>query len=76
MSMKLHAVILNKNDYTLSQAKEKASHFIPPSRKYYRQTENSYRFRNISEQKFEPGSFRGKKVNNNVTLIFGKLKSK
>ena len=76
MNLQLHDVIISKAGYTLKHAKEEATKFIPPTRKYYRETENSYRFRNISKQKFEPDSFHCKEINNNIILIVDKLKFK
>lgn len=70
----LHAVVFHKSNYTLDQAKEKAKDFIPISRKYYRETAQSYRFRNIPKQKFIPKSFRSKKVAEGLTLVFGHLR--
>lgn len=40
---------------------------------YYRTTEHSIRFRNIPKTRFDKKSFRTKKVNENVSLIFGHL---
>ena len=67
----LHDVVISKK-VGLEQAKQIASKFIPSSRKYYRETDGSYRFRNISKQKFK--EFRAKVVNEHITLIFGKIK--
>ena len=67
----LHDVIVKK-PVPLETAKQIAAKFIPSTRKYYRETDGSYRFRNISKQKFK--EFRAKVVNENITLIFGKIK--
>jgi hypothetical protein len=68
----LHAVIIKK-PVELDEAKIIAKSFIKdPKKKYYRETANSYRFRNISKQKFE--EFRSHPINENITLVFGKLK--
>lgn len=40
---------------------------------YYRTTEHSIRFRNIPKTRFDKKSFRTKKVDENVSLIFGHL---
>jgi len=40
---------------------------------YYRTTEHSIRFRNIPKTRFDKKSFRTKKVNEDVSLIFGHL---
>lgn len=70
----LHAVIIKK-PYDLNEAKTKAQEFIKDKKKkYYRETKDSFRFRNISKQKFVKGSFRTKKINENISLVFGELK--
>ena len=72
--MELHAVIVNK-DLKLTKAKKIAKDIINnDKRKFYRETTDSYRFRNIPKQKFVQTSFRSKPINKNVTLVFGKLK--
>jgi len=40
---------------------------------YYRTTKDSIRFRNIPKTRFDKKSFRTKKLNENVSLIFGHL---
>lgn len=70
---KLHAVIFRK-PYNLDTAKSKAKEFIEGKKDFYRETQTSYRFRNIPKQKFTKGSFRSKRIDPNITLIFGELK--
>jgi hypothetical protein len=41
---------------------------------FMRETKLSYRFRNIPKTKFDPKSFRTKKINKNISLIYGTLK--
>jgi len=71
----LQAVVVNKelgiveasrifNDITQNKFKQNF---------YYRTTEHSIRFRNIPKTRFDKKSFRTKKVNENVSLIFGHL---
>lgn len=72
MSYDLHAVIIHK-PVELKDAKKIARHFIAPNKKYYRETENSYRFRNIPKTKFKKRTFRTKKLNEQVSLIYGQL---
>ena len=72
-SLKVHAVIVKK-PIELSEAKRIAKAFIPPSRKYYRETSTSYRFRNIPKTKFDPDSFVSHVVNKNITIVLGRLK--
>jgi penicillin V acylase-like amidase (Ntn superfamily) len=68
----LHAVIINKN-IPFNKAQKIAKEIINnKNRSFYRETKQSYRFRNISKQKFK--KFRSHKVNDNISLIFGLLK--
>jgi hypothetical protein len=70
----LHAIIIKKN-IPFEEAQKIASEIIKnPNRKFYRETESSYRFRNLSKQKFDKKTFRSKKINENITLIFGETK--
>jgi hypothetical protein len=69
----LHAVIVKK-PVKLERAQEIAHNFIDKSKKYYRETGTSYRFRNIPKQSFIPKSYRTKKVNKQISLIYGELK--
>ena len=73
-NLTLHAVIVKKPK-TLEEAKEIAKSFINPRKKYYRETNSSYRFRNFPKNEFENGSFKTKKINNDVSLVFGKHKT-
>lgn len=68
----LHAVIIN--NIPLEEAKIISQEIIKnKNRKFYRITKSgSIRFRNISKQKFK--EFRTKKINDNISLIFGLLK--
>ena len=67
----LHDVIISKS-IPLEKAKDIAQKFISPTKHYYRTTNDSYRFRNISKQKFK--QFRSKTINEHTTLIYGLLK--
>jgi hypothetical protein len=70
----LHAVIIKKVDnITQSIAKEIASKFIDKKQFFMRETNASYRFRNIPKTKFIKSSFRTKKINNYISLVFGEL---
>ena len=44
------------------------------NKKFYRETNTSYRFRNIPKTKFIKGTYKTKKINNNVSIVFGQLK--
>lgn len=71
----LHAVIIKK-PIDLDEAKQIAKDIIKDNTKtFYRETKQSYRFRNISKQKFIPKSFRTKKIRGKpISLVFGELK--
>ena len=70
----LHAVIFKK-PYELEKAKEEIKNFIKDGKKhFYRETNKSYRFRNISKNKFIKKNFRTKKINSNISIVMGKLK--
>jgi hypothetical protein len=68
----LHAVIFNKEKFDLEEAKKQAKEFIEGDKKYYRETSQSYRFRNIPKQQFVKGSFKTKKIEPGLSLVFGK----
>lgn len=72
MSYALHAVIIDKR-IPLANAIKISKNFIPANRNFYRETTNSYRFRNIPKQKFQKTSYRSKVINPDITLIYGKL---
>lgn len=69
--MDLHAVIVKK-PMTITEAKRAKKPFT--EKDYYRETGTSYRFRNIPKTKFERNSFRSKPINEDITLVYGKLK--
>ena len=69
---KIHAVVIKK-PIELEEAKKIASDIIKDkNRKFYRETKTSYRFRNIPKTKFK--DYKTKKINKNVSIIFGNLK--
>ena len=68
----LHAVVVKK-PVELARAKDIAKNFITEDKHFYRQTKASYRFRNIPKEQFVAKSFRSKKVNPQITLVYGKL---
>ena len=71
---KIHAVIFKK-PYNLQTAKMEARHILKSKKdKFMRETQSSYRFRNIPKQKFISESFRTQKVNPNISIIYGQLK--
>lgn len=68
----LHAVIINKS-VPLEKAKQDARNIMKSKTdKFMRETNESYRFRNIPKQKFS--DFRSQVVNPEITLIWGKMK--
>lgn len=70
---KLHAVILKK-PINFNDAKYISQKFIKDkNKKFYRETDDSFRFRNIPKTKFS--EFRTKQINDNISLIYGKLKN-
>lgn len=70
----LHAVVVKK-PMPLALARLKAQKFIKNKDKtFYRETEDSYRFRNIPKQNFK--DFFSKKIDDEVTLVFGHLNAK
>ncbi len=69
----LHTVLVNKS-IPFEQAFAEAQNIIKKKKFFHRETKNQYRFRNIPKQKFEPKSFKSKKVNKDITLVFGQLK--
>ena len=69
----LHAVIVKK-PMMIDEAKKLASDYIKTRSKFYRETGDSYRFRNIPKTKFEPRSFRTKVINDKISLVYGNLK--
>lgn len=69
----LHTVVVKK-DVPLDEARKIAKEFIKGKQKFMRETEGSYRFRNIPKSKFKARKYRSKIVNDNVTLVYGELR--
>lgn len=75
MSEKLYlqAVIIKK-PMEFAEAYKMAQSVIRNKKKsFVRETEQSYRFRNIPKPQFKPDSFITKKINENMSLVFGHL---
>jgi hypothetical protein len=70
----LHAVIVKKKGYNKKDAEREALKITHKKTIFSRDTQLTYRFRNIPKTKFEPKSFRTKIINPNISLVFGKLK--
>jgi hypothetical protein len=72
--MDLHSVIIRK-PITLEKAREIASEYINSKKKsFYRETNSSYRFRNKPKTLFK--TFKSKKINKDITLVYGEPKIK
>jgi hypothetical protein len=70
----LHAIIIKKKGYNKNDAELEANKFKTEKGMFMRETKLSYRFRNIPKTKFEPKTYRTKKINKDISLIYGKLK--
>ena len=69
----IHAVIIDKS-IPFEEAQTSFHNIIKnPKKKYYRETKNSYRFRNIPKTKFIKTTFRTKPVNKDISIVFGVL---
>lgn len=66
-------VVIIKKEVDLDKAIKIAEEFIKKEKPLMRETKDSYRFRNIPKTKFKSTSFRTKKVNDKVSLVFGEL---
>ena len=72
MPWAIHAVVINK-DIPKAEATKIARDIINnPKRKFVREETNTYRYRNLSKQKFD--KFRTHTVNDDIHIIMGKLK--
>lgn len=71
----LHAVLV-RSSVPFETAEMEARHIIKKKKFFHRMTKNHHRFRNIPKGHFESKTFRSKKINKDITLVFGKLKPK
>jgi len=70
----LHAVVVKK-PMALALARMKAQRFIRNKKKtFYRETEDSYRFRNFPKSYFT--DFVSKVIDEDITIVLGHLKPK
>jgi hypothetical protein len=70
----LHAVVIKK-PCNLDDAREVSQHYIKnPKKNFMRETSSSYRFRNFPKGHFIPKSYKTKKINKKVSIVFGHLK--
>ena len=72
----LHAVIINKDYGTINKIMQSAYNIIKKDEIKVRETSQSYRFENINKRYFDKNTYRSKKINPYITLVFGKIKSK
>lgn len=73
-NLTIHSVKVNKN-LPFEQALKHAQNIIKTRRKFKNKViGENYHFRSIPKTKFKPRSFRSKKVNDNITIVFGELK--
>ncbi len=69
----INSVIIKK-PISLSDARELAQKFINnPKKTYYRETNDSYRFRDNAKTKFDKSTFRTKIINNKISIVMGFL---
>ena len=64
-------VAIIKKEVGLEKARKIAEEIIKKDNPFYTETADTYRFRNLAKTKFVPSSFRTKKVNDRVSLVFG-----
>ena len=72
----LHAVIFKKPYNLKSVIQESAQFTHKKTKPFIRETGQSYRVRNIPKTKFISKSFRTKRINDNISLVFGELMNK
>lgn len=70
----LHTVVIKKT-VPLEEAKKLAKPFMTTKGHFMRETENSYRFRNIPKSKFKARKYRSKVINDDITLVYGELRN-
>jgi len=64
-------VVIVKKGIGLEKARKIAHDIIKRDNIFMRETGDSYRFRNIVKTRFKPDSFKTKKINENISLVFG-----
>jgi len=71
----LHAVHVNKKHHNLDEARHIAQDIIKNSKKkFVKETNHAYKFRNHAKQKFLPKSLERKKISKSTTLVYGQLR--
>ena len=69
----LHAVVVKK-PVSIDELNKIHKEFIKTKSKFIRETNTSYRIRTIAKQRFIKESFKTKKLNKQISLVFGQLK--
>ena len=69
----LHVVVIKK-DVGIAKAIKMFRKIAQTRKGSYVETEESFRFKNIDKNKFDPTTFSSKVINDKVTVIFGHLK--
>lgn len=70
----LHAVVV-RTPVSAEEINRIHNEFFKDNKRHFmRETKLSIRMRNIPKNAFEPKSFRSKKINSKITLVYGKLK--
>lgn len=67
-------VAIIKKEVGLEKAKKIAEEILKKDNAFMRETEDTYRFRNLPKTKFDNSTFRTKKINDKVSLVFGERK--
>ena len=67
-------VAIIKKEVGLEKAKKIAEEILKKDNAFMRETEDTYRFRNLPKTKFKSDTFRTKKINDKVSLVFGERK--
>ena len=67
-------VAIIKKGVGLEKAKKIAEEILKKDNAFMRETEDTYRFRNVPKTKFDNSTFRTKKINDKVSLVFGQRK--
>lgn len=68
----LHAVIVKK-PVSMDELNIIKNKYIKGNRNFIRETNTSYRIRNVPKTKFIKSSFRTKKINKQISLVYGQL---
>lgn len=67
-------VAIIKKEVGLEKAKKIAEEILKKDNAFMRETEDTYRFRNVPKTKFKSDTFRTKKINDKVSLVFAERK--